>query len=125
VTLLDEWVAKAEGDYKTAVILNRPRKDPQFDSVCYHCQPSAEKYLKAYLIQHASVPRRTHDLEDLLTDRAALDPGLSSLLPLVRFLVPFSVQFRNPGDGATAILAHDALSTLHEFRRKMRRKMGL
>lgn len=125
MTLLDEWVDKAEGDYKTAVIINRPRKEPQYDSVCYHCQQSAEKYLKAYLIRRGAVPRRTHDLEDLLTDCVVYDSTLSSLLSLVRFLDPFSVQFRYPGDGATAILARDALSTLRKFRRVMRRKMGL
>ena len=50
MTLLDEWVEKAEGDYRAAVILNRIRKEPVPDGVCYHCQQSAEKYLKAFLI---------------------------------------------------------------------------
>ena len=49
MTVLDEWADKAEADYKAAVALNRRRKEPLPDIVCYHCQQSAEKYLKALL----------------------------------------------------------------------------
>lgn len=41
-----EWVEKAEGDWNAARQLNRVRKDPNYDSVCFHCQQSVEKYLK-------------------------------------------------------------------------------
>ena len=125
VTLLEEWVAKAEGDYKTAVILMRQRKEPQYDAVCYHCQQSTEKYLKAYLIKQGVVPQRTHDLRDLLRECINHDTGLSVLWPDVRFLGPFSVQFRYPGDNATDIQAKDALATLRRLRKIMRRKLGL
>lgn len=101
MTLLEEWIDKAEGDYKSAVILNRTRKETPYDSVCYHCQQSAEKYLKAYLIQQGAIPRRTHDLEVLLFECTSYDASMSSLLPIVRLLDPFSVQFRYPGDAAT------------------------
>ena len=115
---------KGGGDYKSAVIINRTRKDTPYDAICYHCQQSAEKYLKAYLIQQGTVPRRTHDLEDLLTICVTYEAKLSALLPLVRFLDPFSVQFRYPGDAATELQARDALSTLRRLRRSMRRILG-
>ena len=86
MTLLEEWVDKAEGDYKSAVILNRTRKGTPYDSVCYHCQQSAEKYLKAYLILQGAIPRRTHDLEVLLFECANYDATVSRLLPYVRLL---------------------------------------
>jgi HEPN domain-containing protein len=122
VTLLEEWVEKAEGDYTTAVVLKRQRKEPQYDAICYHCQQSAEKYLKAYLVKQGVVPQRIHDLLDLLSECIIYDAGLSSLWPDVRFLNPFSVQFRYPGDTATDIQAKDALENL---RRILRRKLGL
>jgi HEPN domain-containing protein len=125
VTLFEEWVDKAEGDYETAAILNRPRKQPQYDAVCYHCQQSAEKYLKAYLIWQSAIPRHTHNLQGLLVDCVSYDTTLLVLQSLVRFLDPFSVQFRYPGDAATQVLAKDALSTLRSLRRILRRKMGL
>ena len=123
--LHEEWVEKAEGDYKTAVILKRQRKEPQYDAACYHCQQSAEKYLKAYLIKQGVAPERTHDLRNLLRECIIYDAGLSSLWPDVRFLNPFSVQFRYPGDAATDIQAKDALDNLRRLRRILRRKMGL
>ena len=43
-----EWIKKAEGDYAAATILSRRRKVPLHDHVCFHCQQSAEKYLKAF-----------------------------------------------------------------------------
>jgi HEPN domain-containing protein len=50
LSLLAEWVNKAEADYQSAVALHRRRKAPLPDIVCYHCQQCVEKYLKAYLI---------------------------------------------------------------------------
>jgi HEPN domain-containing protein len=49
VSLLNEWIAKAEADDKSALALQRRRKEPLPDIVCYHCQQCVEKYLKAYL----------------------------------------------------------------------------
>ena len=45
-----EWVEKSEGDWNAARQLNRVRKDPNYDGVCFHCQQCAEKYLKAKLV---------------------------------------------------------------------------
>ena len=47
MSLLAEWVDKAEADYQSAVALGRRRKAPLPDIVCYHCQQCVEKYLKA------------------------------------------------------------------------------
>jgi HEPN domain-containing protein len=47
--LTREWVAKAEGDFHTARREARVRQAPNYDAVCFHCQQSAEKYLKAFL----------------------------------------------------------------------------
>ena len=42
-----EWVDKAEEDWSTALREVRVRKNPSYDSVCFHAQQCAEKYLKA------------------------------------------------------------------------------
>ena len=57
-----EWVEKAEGDWNAARQLNRVRKDPSYDAVCFHCQQIAEKYLKARLEEAGLAFARTHDL---------------------------------------------------------------
>lgn len=33
--------------------------------ICYHCQQSAEKYLKGYLVFYGMIPPKTHDLDEL------------------------------------------------------------
>lgn len=125
MTLFDEWIEKAEGDYKIAVTLNRPRKEPLPDGVCYHCQQSAEKYLKAYLVYKGATPTRTHDLLALVRDCAVYDPTLSTFLPLADALNPYSVQFRYPGVAATVTQAKDALAILRQLRRTLRKNLGL
>ena len=42
-----EWVKKAEEDYLAALDLARRRKVLLHNSVCFHCEQCAEKYLKA------------------------------------------------------------------------------
>lgn len=56
---------KAENDLKNirACLASR---DPAWDTVCFHAQQAAEKYLKAYLVLQGSIPPRTHDLGLLL-----------------------------------------------------------
>jgi HEPN domain-containing protein len=61
-----EWVEKAEGDFHSAERELRARKDTNYDAVCFHAQQCAEKYLKAFLVQHQISFRPIHDLEVLL-----------------------------------------------------------
>lgn len=125
MTLLDEWVEKAEADYRGAVSLNRPRKEPVPDLVCFHSQQCAEKYLKAYLIHQGAVPDCTHKLEELLKECAVHDAALTALLPLVQILDQWSVDPRYPGVAATVIQAQEAVKTARSLRRALRKKIGL
>jgi HEPN domain-containing protein len=125
VSLLDEWVEKAEADYKTATALNRRRKEPLPDTVCFHCQQCVEKYLKAYLVAQSVTPPRIHDLEDLLSLCAVHDSTLAALLSLVQILNPYAVLIRYPGMSATVTDAKDAVKTMRRLRTVLRRKLGL
>jgi HEPN domain-containing protein len=125
VTLADEWVAKAEADYRAAVALNRRRKEPLPDIVCYHCQQSAEKYLKAYLIANGVSPPHIHDLIQLLNLCALHDATLATRLPLVQTLNPYGVLIRYPGMSATEAEAKDAVNAMRRLRSLLRRKLGL
>jgi len=125
MSVLDEWIGKAEDDYKAAVALNRRRREPLPDIVCYHCQQSAEKYLKAYLISRSVVPPWTHDLADLLALCQGYDPTLSVLDPQAQYLRRYAVLIRYPGLAATVADARDALLALRRIRRVLRKKLGL
>jgi len=125
VSLLDEWVEKAEADYKSAVALNRRRKDPLPDVVCSHCQQCVEKYLKVYLVAQGITPPPTHDLEDLLNLGTMQDAALAARLPLVQVLNPYGVLIRYPGMSATVAEAQEAVKTVRRLRTALRHRLGL
>ncbi len=120
-----EWVEKAEGDWNAARQLNRVRKDPNYDSVCFHCQQSVEKYLKARLEEAGINFPRTHDLIKLLGLAVTVEPQWVALHPLVSVLNPYAVGYRYPGLTATKADAKAAIKDCREVRRVIRTAFGL
>ncbi len=49
IELIKEWIRKAEHDLGMAE-LALENKPEYIDSICFHCQQTVEKYLKAYLV---------------------------------------------------------------------------
>ena len=125
MTLLEEWITKAEGDYDTAVALKRLKAKPQYDAICYHCQQSAEKYFKAAIFSNGRTPPRIHDLEDLLNLCVLHAPFLRALEPEAKLLDPYSVEFRYPGDFATSEEAVEAIKSVRKIRSVMRKLLGV
>src|SRR5689334_22805181 len=106
--LTASWVRKAEADLLGARSLEQSTP-PLHDLVCFHCQQSAEKYLKALLQELGRPVPRTHNLDDLLQ---LLLPHDATLRPLRRALVSlgrFAVDYRYPGANATKRQAQAAL----------------
>jgi len=60
------WVEKAEHDLRNAEHVLTLREQCPTDTVCFHCQQCAEKYLKALLVFRGIAFPRTHDLVLLL-----------------------------------------------------------
>ena len=125
MSLVDDWVEKAEADYKGAVDLNLRRKEKLPDLVCYHCQQCAEKYLKAFLLFHGATPPRIHDLVQLLNLGVLHDGSLRSFLTDTQVLSPYGVMIRYPGMTTTDADAKDAMVSLRRLRTALRRKLGL
>jgi len=73
-----EWIAKAENDLVNAAhTLTLDARCPT-DTVCFHAQQCAEKYLKALLTFRGADFAKTHDLEALAARlRNGHRPGLS------------------------------------------------
>ena len=72
--------------------------DPIRDSIAFHCQQAAEKYLKALLVSLQVEFPKTHDLEELLDVLSTVAADVASDLEGVKFLSPFGVKIRYPGD---------------------------
>lgn len=120
-----DWIRKAEGDWLAALALSRRRKIPLHDQVCFHCQQSAEKYLKARLEEAGIVSPKTHDLERLLALAVTVEPLWSALRPALKRLTDYAVDFRYPGDDATHHEAKAAVADCKVVRKEARLAFGL
>jgi HEPN domain-containing protein len=119
-----QWVLKAEDDIEVAravAALARPKRD----AACFHCQQSAEKYLKALLQELGLVVPKTHNLLTLLHRLLPHDPTLAPLRVGLRSLTRYAVEFRYPGVRATARRMQSALRHAERVRRELRARLGL
>jgi HEPN domain-containing protein len=66
LSVVRQWVQKVENDLKNAAYTLRMGKDCPTDTVCFHAQQCAEKYLKALLVLRGLEFPRTHDLSQLI-----------------------------------------------------------
>jgi HEPN domain-containing protein len=70
-------------------------EDPAFDTVCFHAQQAAEKYLKAYLLFHDCEIPRTHVLMRLIRDCIEIDDIFRELLKKeIDMLTDYAVDLR-------------------------------
>ena len=69
-----------------------------YHTICFLCQGSAEKYLKAFLIWNGWELKKIHDLEDLLAFCMDFDPGVENLKEECGLLNEYITVARYPGD---------------------------
>ena len=119
-----EWVRKAEKDFRFA-LRNAGAHEPFHDQICFHCQQSSEKYLKAIQEELGLAIPRTHVLKDLLAMLVAHHPTLAPLRRGLTFLTRFAVQTRYPGDWASKRQAVSALRWAGRVRATCRALLGL
>jgi len=109
---VEDWVAKAEMDYKAALDLASRKKEPLPDKVVYDCAQCAEKYLKAFLVKQKETFRYRHDLRELNTKCVALDATFASLDNDLRTLNRWGSEVRYPGISAAADDVKDAIKAI-------------
>ena len=82
----------------------------------FHCQQAVEEALKAFLTWHDQPFRKTHDLVEVGTQCAALDPSLEDLLRRAAPLTEYAWKFRYPGNAEepTQTEAEEALELARE-----------
>jgi HEPN domain-containing protein len=114
-----EWISKAEGDYNDVLRGIRARKNPNYDSVCFHAEQCIEKYLKARLIEAGLSFPKTHDLAKILDLAVPLEPVWETWREYMNLLTSFAVEYRYPGESATK----DDANRAYHFCRKIRDAM--
>ena len=121
--LTSEWVEKAESDFYSADVLLHAGEFPIPDSVCFHCQQCAEKYLKAFLQERMVRFERTHNLTTLLDLCLPLDQGFENLRGELEKLENYSVAVRYPGARVSVEIAQEAFALAKKIREFVRTKL--
>jgi HEPN domain-containing protein len=93
--LAQEWQKIAEMDLLSAEHLLTMHPIP-IEVICYHCQQSAEKNLKAYLVLHNQNPPKTHDLDELCKLCQKFSDTFKTIADICSDLTTYSVQPRYP-----------------------------
>lgn len=91
-----KWIRRAQMDFDSAAKLIETRFEPPIEVVCYLCQQSAEKILKAYTIAKANTRTVSHKLEDLLDECASYTANFSELRNCCMNLSPYATLARYP-----------------------------
>lgn len=123
--LVDEWIAKAEGDFNTAKRELQVADAPNYDAVCFHAQQCVEKYLKAKLVDVGIDFEKTHDLGIILDMLVTLEPSWEELREYMDSLAGLAVEVRYPGYCSEAQDAAEAMEIARRVRQVVRQGFGL
>ena len=92
-----QWLLKALEDLKIAEHeLSFPPEEQATGPVCFHCQQTAEKLFKAYMVFNGKDFPKTHDLEHLLELCARIAPDFKSLD--LGNLTDYAIEVRYPDE---------------------------
>jgi len=106
--ITEEWIFKAEDDYRSAEGLLYVLEPPIVDTACFHCQQSAEKRIKADLEEHEVEFFRNHNLMRLRDLCIRLDENCETIRRSLQSLEHFAVTIRYPGLRVPADLGKEA-----------------
>lgn len=116
-----QWAEKAEHDLRNAEHTLTLQDDCPFDTVCFHGQQCAEKYVKALLVLRSVGFPKTHDLV-VLVELVPPDLSLGAELAELAVLNRYGVEARYPGDWEpiTREDAEQACGTARKIRETVR-----
>jgi len=92
--MLNSLFALAHNDLRSAEYLSTMTNPTPDEIICFHCQQSAEKYLKGFLVSYDILPPKTHDLTHLLEMCESKKSEFSSLISKCSFLNRYAVTVR-------------------------------
>jgi len=95
--LVRAWFTKAHSDLRSACVLGEVDDAPP-DTAIYHCQQTAEKAVKAFLVSKDVAPEKTPNIRKLILSAATHETSFNQLMDIAAFLTPYAWQFRYPDD---------------------------
>lgn len=92
--IVREWFAKGDNDIKDAEFLFRHKR--ALETVSFHIQQAAEKYLKGFLISRGRKLEMIHDLVKLLRDAIEIDVDFAQFKNMAEKTTNFYFESRYP-----------------------------
>ena len=90
-----EWLAYSKRDMDSANYLLQMKPIP-LEIICFHCQQSAEKALKAFMVEHNIEVIKTHDLGILIEKCSQVSEEFKTLNTVASRLTDYAAQSRYP-----------------------------
>lgn len=117
--LIQSWLIKAQHDLASADVLSQSNL-PLLDTAIYHCQQTAEKSVKGFLVYCDHEFERVHDVEALVRAALPYEAGFAAYLGIGRMLTPYARIYRYPGtatqpDDDQFDQAYEAASSFFDF----------
>ena len=116
----EEWIVRAEDDFRVAKREIKVQDEPSFSAVCFHAQQCTEKYLKAFLQENKIPFVKTHDLVYLLELMLPLKPLWSVYRSTLETISTYAVDVRYPGEEVSKEEALKAVALAAEIRELIR-----
>jgi HEPN domain-containing protein len=92
------WIDIANKDLALAEHVARTMRPTPYELVCFHCQQSAEEYLKSFLVLYDQEPPKTHNLIELSKLCEAFSSLFSEIFEKCEILTYYGVQPRYPNE---------------------------
>lgn len=92
--IVKEWFSKGNKDLKDAEFLFKHNR--ALESISFHIQQAAEKYLKGFLIAKGKKLEMIHDLVKLLRDAIKIDSDFEQFKQIVKKVTNFYFESRYP-----------------------------
>ncbi len=113
---VEDWIAKAEGDFDLACREFARGEDANHDGICFHAQQCVEKLLKAVLFARGIEFPKTHNLVFLDEILQGVVSSWDASKADLEFLTRSGVTFRYPGEWATWTHSVRAMSICKSLR---------
>ena len=96
--VLQQWLHRGKEELISAEYLSTMRHPTPDETICYLCQQSAEKYLKAFIFYNDIEPEKTHDLDELLKVCQKFNAEFSTISSNSFILKRYAVLPRYPNE---------------------------
>jgi len=96
IDITNEWLLIAYDDYDSAKFLYDNKIPKPLEIICYHCQQSVEKSLKAFICAHDIDIPKTHEVKKLCEKCSKIDDSFAVLFDDCEELEVYATETRYP-----------------------------